>query len=461
MSQSAPHLLIVEDDPGLQSQLRWCFDGYRVLIAGNRAEAVAHVRKHRPSVVTLDLGLPPDPGGVSEGMSTLSEMIAIAPGTKIIVVTGNDDRSHAVKAIGLGAYDFHLKPIDAGMLKLVIDRARNLFELEAENQLLQGGSFFETPFANLITNSDNILSLCRDVEKVADTSANVLILGETGTGKELFARALHNLSSRASSRFVAVNCAAIPEQLLESELFGHEKGAFTGASGQSVGKIEHANGGTFFLDEIGDLPISLQPKLLRFLQEHVIERIGGRNEISVDLRIVSATHRNLPDLVAGGHFREDLFYRLSEVMIELPPVRERPGDAVILARAFLKRYNAHFGKSHRGFTPEAVRAIDLHAWPGNVREIEGAVKKAVAMADGPVISAEDLGLALDGIDTPETTLNLREVRKQAEKAAIQQALARADGNLSQAANLLGVTRPTLYNLLEKYGQKPIESQHPK
>lgn len=457
MSQSPPTLLIVEDDVGLQSQLRWCFDGYRVYVASDHAQAMAQMRKHQPSVVTLDLGLPPDPGGVKEGLGALRDILSFAPATKVIVVTGNDDRNNAVKAIGLGAYDFYLKPIDAGSLRLVVDRAQVLFELEAENRRFHEQDKLETPFANLITKSENLLMLCRDIEKVADTSANVLLLGETGTGKELFARALHDLSSRANAKFVAVNCAAIPEQLLESELFGYEKGAFTGANRQNRGKIEHADGGTFFLDEIGDLPIFLQPKLLRFLQEHVIERVGGREEIPVDLRVVSATHRDLSELVAEGRFREDLYYRLSEVSFQLPPVRERPGDAVLLARAFLKRYNAHFGKSHRGFTPDAIQAIDQHSWPGNVREIDGMVKRAVAMADGPVISTTDLGLELEA---PAPSLNLRSVRARAEKVAIQQALARADGNLTQAASLLGVTRPTLYNLLEKHGQKPHENAHP-
>ncbi|MBK1617398.1 PEP-CTERM-box response regulator transcription factor [Lamprobacter modestohalophilus] len=458
MSSPAPHLLIVEDDTGLQSQLRWCFDGYRVLIAGTRAEALAHVRKHRPSVVTLDLGLPPDPGGVTEGLATLNDIRMLAPETKIIVVTGNDERTNAVNAIGLGAYDFYLKPIDAGTLRLVVDRAQALFNLEAENRLFQEKNQPGTPFANLITSSDNVLSLCREVEKVADTDAKVLLIGETGTGKELFARALHDLSRRTEARFVAVNCAAIPEQLLESELFGYEKGAFTGANRQTPGKIERADGGTFFLDEIGDLPLALQPKLLRFLQERVIERVGGREEIPVDVRIVSATHQDLQALAAQGRFREDLYYRLGEVVLQLPPLRERPGDAIVLAQAFLKRYNAHFSKSHRGFTPDALNAIDQYPWPGNVREIDGTVKKAVVMADGPVISAKDLGLQQDASETPTLSLTLREVRKQAETTAIRKAIAQADGNLSQAANLLGITRPTLYKLLEKYELKPNESQ---
>jgi two-component system NtrC family response regulator len=454
MTKPQPNLLIIEDDAGLQSQLRWCFDGYRVMIAGSRSEALAQLRRQQPSVVTLDLGLPPDPGGVSEGFKTLNEIISVAPETKVIVVTGNDERTNAVNAIGFGAYDFYLKPIEANTLRLVVDRAHALYELESENRKLLENTDKKVPFAKLITNSENILRLCREVEKIADTDARVLITGETGTGKELFARALHDLSSRSNSRFVAVNCAAIPEQLLESELFGYDKGAFTGATRQTAGKIEVANGGTFFLDEIGDLPISLQPKLLRFLQENIIERIGSREEIPVDIRVVSATHQDLTALVKKGTFREDLYYRLGEVTIELPPVRERTGDALVLARTFLKRYNSHFGKSHRGFSLDAINAIEEHSWPGNVRELDSTVKKAVVMAEGPVITASDLGLLTEDSVRQPLTLTLKEVREQAETTAIRKALAQADGNLTQVANILGVTRPTLYKLLDKYELKP-------
>lgn len=450
MKATVKPLLVVEDDPGLQSQLRWCFDGFEVSLASDRREALAQVRRHRPGVVTLDLGLPPDPGGVSEGLATLAEIIELAPQTKVIVVTGNDDRPNALKAIELGAYDFYAKPIEAGTLRLVVDRAQRLYELESENRRLQQ-SRADTLLRGVIATSPQMLQACKVVDKVADTDVTVLILGESGTGKELFARALHEKSSRASGRLVAINCAAIPETLLESELFGYEKGAFTGAVKQTLGKIEHANGGTLFLDEIGDLPQALQAKLLRFLQERVIERVGGRQEISVDLRVICATHRDLRSQIANGVFREDLYYRISEVTIRLPPLRERTGDALVLARAFLDQYNDEFKRSIRGFTQEALNAIESYAWPGNVREIESRIKRAVIMAEGRQLSVEDLELPTQA---DRSVLSLQDVRDQAELCALRQALAKTDGNMTQAAQLLGITRPTLYRLLEKFDLKP-------
>lgn len=443
-------LLVVEDDPGLQSQLRWCFDGFEVTLASDRREALAQVRRHRPGVVTLDLGLPPDPGGVSEGLATLAEIIELAPQTKVIVVTGNDDRPHALKAIELGAYDFYAKPIDAGTLTLVVERAQRLYELESENRRLQRLRV-DTPLRGVIATSPQMLLACKAVDKIAGADVTVLILGESGTGKELFARALHEKSSRASGRLVAINCAAIPETLLESELFGYEKGAFTGAVKQTLGKIEHANGGTLFLDEIGDLPQALQAKLLRFLQERVIERVGGRQEIPVDLRVVCATHRDLRSQIANGVFREDLYYRISEVTIRLPPLREREGDALVLARTFLDQYNDEFKRSIRGFTQEALSAIESYDWPGNVREIESRIKRAVIMAEGRQLSVEDLELPTQA---DRFALSLQDVRDQAELCALRQALAKVDGNMTQAAQLLGITRPTLYRLLEKFDLKP-------
>jgi two-component system, NtrC family, response regulator len=443
-------LLVVEDDPGLQSQLRWCFDGFEVTLASDRREALAQVRRHRPGVVTLDLGLPPDPGGVSEGLATLAEIIELAPQTKVIVVTGNDDRPHALKAIELGAYDFYAKPIDAGTLTLVVERAQRLYELESENRRLQRLRV-DTPLRGVIATSPQMLQACKAVDKIAGADVTVLILGESGTGKELFARALHEKSSRASGRLVAINCAAIPETLLESELFGYEKGAFTGAVKQTLGKIEHANGGTLFLDEIGDLPQALQAKLLRFLQERVIERVGGRQEIPVDLRVVCATHRDLRSQIANGVFREDLYYRISEVTIRLPPLREREGDALVLARTFLDQYNDEFKRSIRGFTQEALSAIESYDWPGNVREIESRIKRAVIMAEGRQLSVEDLELPTQA---DRFALSLQDVRDQAELCALRQALAKVDGNMTQAAQLLGITRPTLYRLLEKFDLKP-------
>jgi len=449
VKEPAKRLLVVEDDPGLQSQLRWCFEGFEVVVAGDRQEAIAQVRRGRPSVVTLDLGLPPDPGGVSEGLAALEEIISLAPQTKVIVITGNDDRENAVKSIGLGAYDFYQKPVDPEIINLVVERAHRLYQLELENRRLQQTQR-EAPLRGIIATSPQMLKACRSVEKVAGSDVTVLLLGESGTGKELFARALHELSPRARGALVAINCAAIPENLLESELFGYEKGAFTGAVKQTRGKIEYADGGTLFLDEIGDLPQSLQAKLLRFLQERVIERVGGRQEIPVDVRIICATHQDLEGLISEGRFRQDLFYRISEITIPIPPVREREGDALVLARAFLDKYNKEFGRSVRGFTKDALAAIERFSWPGNVREIESRVKRAVIMADGPQLSPEDLDLEWPDNKEP-LALSLQEVREEAESRAIRRILARVDGNISQAAKLLGVTRPTLYSLMDKYG----------
>ncbi len=453
MRSSGRHLLIVEDDLGLQSQLRWCFEGVQLSFAADREEALTKLRRYRPPVVTLDLGLPPDPGGVKEGLATLEDIIGLAPETKVIVVTGNDDRQNAVAAIGLGAYDFCLKPIDSATLNLVVERAFRLFELEAENRKLQRPQA-DSPLRGIIGTSPPMLKACRAVEKVADTNATVLILGESGTGKEVFARALHEMSSRASGNLVAINCAAIPEHLLESELFGYEKGAFTGAAKQTRGKIEYADGGTLFLDEIGDLPISLQSKLLRFLQERIIERVGGREQISVDLRVVCATHQDLKALIARGAFREDLFYRISDISIALAPLREREGDALLLARAFLERFNKSFGKNLSGFTKDALAAIEQYPWPGNVREMESRIKRAVILAEGRQISPDDLELG-DVRSDAALPASLQEVREEAESRAIRQAFARVGGNVSRAAKLLGVTRPTLYGLLEKYDLKEL------
>ncbi|GAB5414311.1 MAG: PEP-CTERM-box response regulator transcription factor [Congregibacter sp.] len=453
MSDEQP-LLVVEDDEGLQSQLRWAFDGYEVVVAGDRKAAVAALRRHQPGVVLLDLGLPPDPGGVTEGLATLGEILTLAPETKVIVVTGDNDRGNAVRAIAGGAYDFHQKPADPELLGLLVDRAQHVYELEKENQALQRSSE-NMPLDNIIAVSPQILKVCRTVEKIAPTDITTLLLGASGTGKERFAQAIHDLSPRAGDRIVAINCAAIPDTLLESELFGYEKGAFTGASQQTIGKIEHANGGTLFLDEIGDLPMELQAKLLRFLQERTVERLGGRKEIPVDVRVVCATHQNLDRHIAEGKFREDLYYRISEMVINIPPLKERDGDSVVLAKAFLSRFAAGKGTGVKSFDDNALRAIANYHWPGNVRELESRVKRAVIMAEGNQVTAEDLELEehLEATLRADAAmpLNLRAVREQAEKTAIIQALSHADDNITEAAELLGVTRPTLYSMLERYG----------
>jgi two-component system NtrC family response regulator len=442
-----PRLLIVEDDLGLQKQLKWCFDAYEVLVAGNRSEALAQLRRFEPQVVLQDLGLPPDADGVSEGFATLQESLRLAPRTKVVVITGNADRDNAVRAIGMGACDFYSKPVDTDVLKLIVERAFHIAALETENARLRE-SQATAPIEGIIATDASMQKACRMVEKVAPTNASVLVLGESGTGKELIARAIHSRSERRSRRFVAINCAAIPEQLLESELFGYEKGAFTGAVKQTIGKVETAEGGTLFLDEIGDMPVALQAKLLRFLQDRVIERVGGRQEIAVDVRVVCATNQDLQALIATQRFRQDLFFRISEVTIRLPALRERPGDAVVLAQTFLQRAAAGQPRAPKAFSSDALVAIQRHDWPGNVRELENKVRSAVIMASGPQITAEDLGLS-------ENTgrfmlLNLKAVRSAAEKQAVQQALAVMDGNVSAAAELLGITRPTLYDLMQKF-----------
>jgi len=448
--ESVKPLLIVEDDPGLQSQLKWCFDGYEVTIAGNREEAINALRRFAPPVVTLDLGLPPDPTNVSEGFATLEEIHQLSPETKVIVVTGNDDRENALKAISLGAYDFYQKPIDSDVLKIIIDRAYQLCELENENKTLANKQT-QGPLDGVVASSPEMLKVCRLIEKVAPTDATCLLLGESGTGKEVLAKAIHELSPRKDEKFVAINCAAIPETLLESELFGYEKGAFTGAHKQTLGKLEVANGGTLFLDEIGDLPMSLQAKFLRFLQERVIERIGGRKEISLDVRVICATHQDLETMIAEKQFREDLYYRVSEIIVNIPPLRDRSGDAILLAKAFLAKYLEQNKSIAKGYAKDALQAIESYRWPGNVREMENKVKRAVIMAESANITAEEL--QLDSAAEDHMPLNLREVREHVEARAIVRAMGYVDDNVSKAAELLGVSRPTLYDLINKYNLK--------
>jgi len=448
-SEKLPHLLIVEDDPALQKQIRWAFDQYETLTADDRESALAQIHRYSPPVMTVDLGLPPDADSVSEGFALIEQVLSIAPETKIIVLTGQNDRENALRAIGLGAYDFFAKPFEVEMLGLTIERAYRLHDLQQENKRLQ---LMQQPdvLSGLISRDPEVLRVCRTVEKVAASDATVLILGESGTGKELIARGVHAASPRRSERFVAINCAAIPENLLESELFGYERGAFTGAAKTTPGKIESANHGTLMLDEIGDLPHSLQAKLLRFLQERVIERIGGRKEIPIDVRIVCATHQDLRALIKENRFREDLYYRLAEIVVSIPPLRARHGDAALLAHAFVRRFAADQNRGAMSLREDAVRMIESYQWPGNVRELENCIKRAVIMSDGNQITADDIGLSSDS-NEKENRLDLRQVREEAEKRVIISALGRADGNVLKAAEILGVSRPTLYDFMHRFG----------
>ncbi len=447
-----PVLLVVEDDEGLQRQLKWAYEGYRVITASDRLAAVEMVRLHEPAVVTLDLGLPPDPDGTSEGFATLAEIHALKPDSKVIVASGHGARESALKAIALGAYDFSRKPVDIDELGLIVNRAFHLHGIEAENRRLESeGTPGGAVLGSMITTAPEMLKVARTVERVATTDVSVMLLGASGTGKELLARAVHERGPRSGHAFIAINCAAIPENLLEAELFGYERGAFTGAVKTTPGKIELAQGGTLFLDEVGDIPLALQVKLLRFLQERVIERIGGRAPIAVDTRIVCATHQDLQAMIADGRFREDLYYRLAEVVVKIPSLAERPGDAVLLARHFAARFARDMNPKVQGLGADALEAIDAHSWPGNVRELENRLKRAVIMADGKLVTAADLDLGCgQPSDEPAIPINLRAARELADRRAIRQALARTDNNISGAAKLLGISRPTLYDLLKQY-----------
>ena len=450
-----PKLLIVEDDAGLQAQLKWAYEAFEVIQATDREAALAALRAEAPAVVTLDLGLPPDPDGTSEGFAVLDAIMALKPDTKVIVASGHDARESALHAIERGAYDFYAKPVDIDELGLIVRRAFELHRIEAENRRLAAGIGADrTVLGSLITAAPEMLKVARMIERVATTSASVMLLGASGTGKELLAKGLHQRSTRVDAPFIAINCAAIPENLLESELFGHEKGAFTGAIRMVEGKVEQADGGTLFLDEVGDIPLALQVKLLRFLQERTIERIGGRKPIAVDTRIVCATHQDLEAMIAEGRFREDLYYRLAEIVVRIPSLAERTGDAVLLAKAFLSRFAAEMNPAVKGFASDALSAIDDWAWPGNVRELENRVKRAVIMADGKLVGAEDLDLNAGQDSETDLPLNLKAARERADRKVIRRALARSEGNISNSAKLLGISRPTLYDLLKQYDLQP-------
>ncbi|HEY5722101.1 MAG TPA: PEP-CTERM-box response regulator transcription factor [Allosphingosinicella sp.] len=452
-AEAKAKLLIVEDDEGLQRQLRWAYDDYDVLVASDRGAAIDILRAEEPAVVTLDLGLPPDPNGVTEGFATLEMILSLKPDTKVIVASGHGARESALRAIASGAYDFYQKPVDIDQLGLIVRRAFQLYGIEGENRRLgervgEDGRVLGT----MITAAPEMSKVARTIERVANTDVSVMLLGASGTGKELLARGLHSASRRSPAAFVAINCAAIPENLLEAELFGYEKGAFTGAIKTTEGKIELAQGGTLFLDEVGDIPLPLQVKLLRFLQERTIERIGGRKAIPVDTRIVCATHQDLEAMIKAGSFREDLYYRLAEIVVRIPSLAERHGDAILLAKHFCNIFSREMNPQVKGLAPAALAAIDRWPWPGNVRELENRMKRAVIMADGKMITAEDLDLETEEEDS--LPVNLKSARELADRRAIRQALARSENNISNTAKLLGISRPTLYDLMKQYGLQP-------
>ncbi len=442
-------LLIVDDDEEIRTQMKWALGGdYELLMAADRPGALAAFTANRPTVTLLDLGLPPNPHEPEEGLAVLSAVLALDPLAKVIVITGQGDKKNALRAVGAGAYDFHCKPVDMDQLRLVLERCVYLAELEREYRAMQRGTRAGV-FEDMLGESPRMQAVFEFIRRVAPTGAPVLILGESGTGKEMVARALHRRSAQSSGPFVAINCNTIPENLLESELFGHERGAFTGAHTQRKGHVETAAGGTLFLDEIGDLPSPVQVKLLRFLQEKCFQRVGGRQEIQSDARVLAATNRNLQECVAGGKFREDLYFRLAVLVVKVPPLREREADVGLLAKAFLDRYSGEHARSGLALAPDALRALSLHSWPGNVRELQNRVQRAVIMADGRRVTARDLELtgALSAVP-PQT---LKEARESVEREMVQDALRRHRGRITSAALELGVSRPTLYDLMEKLG----------
>jgi two-component system NtrC family response regulator len=442
-------LLIVDDDEDIRTQMKWalCSD-YDLVTAGDRAGALAAFTAARPAVTLLDLGLPPRPNDPDEGLEVLSAVLALDPLAKVIVVSGQGDKRNALRAVGAGASDFLCKPVDMDQLALVLQRCVYMAELEHEYRAMQHSARPDV-FENMIGANPQMHAVFDMIRKVAPTSATVLILGESGTGKEMVAQALHRRSSRRSGPFVAINCNTIPENLLESELFGHEKGAFTGADAQRKGHIESAAGGTLFLDEIGELPASVQVKLLRFLQEKCFQRVGGRQEIQSDARVLAATNRNLRESAADGKFREDLYFRLAVVVIKVPPLRERGDEIILMSKAFLRDYGIEHAKTGLTFAPDALRALSLHSWPGNVRELQNRVQRAVIMADGKRVTARDLELTDTLNALPSQTL--KEARESVEREMIQDALRRHRGKITSAAVELGVSRPTLYELMEKLG----------
>jgi len=449
-------ILIIEDDPGLQKQLCWHFDQYEIYTAASREEALAIFKEYNPFIVLQDLGLPPDEEGTSEGFACIEEILSINPNSKIIVMTGRSEHENAVRAIQLGAFDFFAKPIDTNNLDLIIERSLRMYHLETMARSNQASE--SSGLDGVIANSPNMLDLCRLIRKIAPTDITCSLLGESGVGKEVMAKAIHNHSDRKNNKFLAINCASIPENLIESELFGYEKGAFSGALKQTSGKLESTNKGTILLDEIGDMPLNLQAKLLRFLQEKAIQRVGGNEEIPVDVRVICATNKNLKEMVAEGTFREDLYYRICEIELFIPPLRERGQDKILLANYFLEKLSKDNKLNIKGFNQDAINTIHAHHWPGNVRELENKLKTAAIMCENQLISATDLRLGTApvtedaSIETNEMPSALKEIRKQAEISAIEKAIASTD-NISAAAKFLQISRPTLYDMMKKYNIK--------
>jgi two-component system NtrC family response regulator len=451
-----PKLLLVDDDEAIRTQMKWSLGGdYELLLAEDRSSALEVVRKVHPAVVLLDLGLPPQPASPEEGLAALSEILAVDPLTKVVIISGQAEKENALRAIGAGAYDLLCKPVEIVELSLLLKRCFYVAGLEQENRRMQQ-SVSEQGFEGILGTSPAMQEVFASVRKVAGTNVPVLLLGESGTGKEMVARAIHQRSTRREGAFVAINCGAIPENLIESELFGHERGSFTGAHAQRKGRIELADGGTLFLDEIGELPLLMQVKLLRFVQEQSLERIGGRTTIAVDTRILAATNVDLKKAMIEGRFREDLYYRLAVMVITMPALRERQGDIPLLAKVFLRRFGQQNDRTSLDFSRGALHALQNHDWPGNVRELENRVKRAAIMAEGRHVSPADLELA-DG-DAPDLVRSLKDVRTMAEREAVEQAMQRNGGKISRAAEELGISRPTLYELLDKLGLRKAGSE---
>ncbi|MDD2540807.1 MAG: PEP-CTERM-box response regulator transcription factor [Desulfuromonadaceae bacterium] len=458
-------LIIIEDNQEISNQLRWGLaKEYEVFVACDRMEALPLIKKHAPRVITLDLGLPPDETGCEEGFRCLEEILQRTPSAKVIMITGNDERENALRAVQCGAYDYYCKPFDLSELKVILKRAFHLAAIENENSRLQNSIDLHgfTP-GGIIGTSPRMLGVFSSIRKVASSEVAVLITGESGTGKELVAKAIHELSPRKPKSFIAINCGAIPENLLEAELFGYEKGAFSGANTRVQGKVEFAHKGTLFLDEIGELPLNLQVKLLRFLQEKTIQRVGGREDISVDARIIAATNRDIVKETEAGAFREDLYYRISVIHIKLPPLRDRGEDIILLANFFLRRCSHQFGKKVHRFSPDSIKLLESYEWPGNVRELENKVQRAVIMSDSSIIEPEALDFSLktakEGIHS-FANLSLKDAREMVEREMVIAAIENQKNNMAKTAEVLGISRPTLYDLVKKHNISKLLEQEP-